>query len=78
MLEQPSLEGPGHLEESKAPDDCDQDSPRSLLKAFLLDQGRKSVQFAHLVFGYLLADIDDSESIQMSQHNNREQWAFFE
>ena len=34
------------------------------------------MQFAHLVFWYLMAGIDDSESIQMTQYNKRELWAF--
>ena len=51
-------------------------SERQLLKDFLLDRSRKSTQFAHLVFWYLMAGIDDSESIQMAQNNKRELWAF--
>ena len=47
-----------------------------MLKNFLLDRSRKSTQFAHLVFWYLMAGIDDSESIQMTQYNKRELWAF--
>ena len=49
---------------------------RRLLKEFILERSAKSTQFAHLVFWYLIAGIDDSESIQMSQHNNKELWAF--
>lgn len=33
------------------------------LKEFLLARANKSIKFAHLVFWYLLAGIDDSESI---------------
>lgn len=36
------------------------------------------MQFAHKVFWYLVAAIDDSESIQMCQHNHREMWVFLE
>ena len=70
-------EGPGITsdEESKSVPTASS-SERQLLKDFLLDRSRKSTQFAHLVFWYLMAGIDDSESIQMSQHNNCELWAF--
>lgn len=33
------------------------------LRQFLLNRSKKSLKFAHLVFWYLLAGIDDSESI---------------
>lgn len=33
------------------------------LKEFLLARANKSIKFAHLIFWYLLAGIDDSESI---------------
>jgi len=53
-------------------------SNRKLLKEFIIDRSRKSIKFAHLVFWYMIAGIDDSESIQMSQHKNKELWAFLE
>jgi ATP-dependent Lon protease len=34
------------------------------------------MKFAHFVFWYLLAGIDDSESIQLNQHNNPDLWCF--
>ena len=36
---------------------------RKLLEEFLMARAVKSVRFAHLIFWYLLAGIDDSESI---------------
>lgn len=36
------------------------------LKEFLLARSKKSIKFAHLVFWYLLAGIDDSESVQLN------------
>ena len=70
--------GPAIVEESKTVtvDASPISTERQLLKDFLLDRSHKSTQFAHLVFWYLLAGIDDSESIQMTQYNKRELWAF--
>lgn len=46
------------------------------LRQFLLNRAKKSLKFAHLVFWYLLAGIDDSESVQLNQHRNPELWTF--
>mmetsp|Transcript_24812 Transcript_24812/g.31009 ORF Transcript_24812/g.31009 Transcript_24812/m.31009 type:complete len:106 (-) Transcript_24812:986-1303(-) len=69
VLEHPNPEGSGTqiIEEIKsAASEPDQSNPRRLLKEFLLERSRKSTQFAHMVFWYGVASIDDSESIQMS------------
>ena len=83
MIDHPMPEGPGTqiVEETKQGIDHkteDPGSPRTLLKEFLLERSNKSTQFAHMVFWYVVASIDDSESIQMSQHNNKEMWSFLE
>lgn len=44
------------------------------LKEWLLQKSRQSLKFAHLMFWCILASMDDSQSIQMSQHKNREVW----
>lgn len=41
----------------------DETTVREQLRQFLLNRAKKSVKFAHLVFWYLLAGIDDSESV---------------
>lgn len=71
MLEAPNPEGPGTpTEETKSSkqtdEEDDEQTTRSLLKEFLLERSHKSNQFAHKVFWYIVAAIDDSESIQMS------------
>ena len=83
LLDPPKPEGPGVIvpatendEESKTTVAEGEIGHRRLLKEFLLDRSRKSTQFAHLVFWNLMAGIDDSESIRMSQNNNQELWAF--
>lgn len=45
-----------------------------LLEDFLLLKAKGSVNFAHLLFWYIIAGIDDSESIQLSQHKHPTVW----
>lgn len=47
-----------------------------MLEKFLLNKAKDSDRFAHLLFWYIIAGIDDSQSIQLSQHKNQETWAF--
>ena len=68
LLESPNPEGPGTVqEETKSSKQSEIENekplPRHLLKEFILERSRKSNQFAHKVFWYLVAAIDDSESI---------------
>ena len=47
-----------------------------MLEQFLMDRAKKSIKFAHLIFWYLIAGLDDNESIQMSQHKYPQTWEF--
>ena len=39
-----------------------------------MNKSRESLRFAHLMFWCILASMDDTQSIQMSQHKNKEVW----
>lgn len=49
---------------------------RKMLEDFLLLKAKSSINFAHLLFWYIIAGLDDSESIQLSQHKNPQVWQF--
>lgn len=40
----------------------------------MLNNATKSIKFAHLVFWYIVAGLDSSESIQLSQHKHPKIW----
>ena len=63
-------------EDLEAANECQDTIHKKQLREFLLDCSVESLRFGHLVFWYLIASIDDSESIQMSQHNKKELWDF--
>ena len=44
------------------------------LKAFLVQKSRESLRFSHLMFWCILSSMDDTQSIQMSQHKNKKVW----
>ena len=56
-------------EESKSSDQIN-----SALKDFLLAKSQTNLRFAHLMFWCILSSMDDTQSIQMSQHKNKETW----
>ncbi len=49
---------------------------QELLERFLLNKAKRSTKFAHLLYWYIIAGMDDSESIQLSQHKNPAVWKF--
>jgi hypothetical protein len=44
------------------------------LKQFLLKKAKESLRFAHMMFWCILSSMDDTQSIQMSQHKKKELW----
>lgn len=46
-----------------------------MLEKFVLNKASKSMKFAHLMFWYIVAGLDDNDSIQLSQHKNPKIWA---
>ena len=47
-----------------------------MLEKFLLSKAHSSIRFAHLLFWYIIAGLDDSESIQLSQYKRPQVWTF--
>mmetsp|Transcript_8530 Transcript_8530/g.13148 ORF Transcript_8530/g.13148 Transcript_8530/m.13148 type:complete len:117 (+) Transcript_8530:496-846(+) len=50
------------------------DGGNRALKNFLLQKSKESLRFSHLMFWCILASLDDTQSLQLSQHKNKEVW----
>jgi hypothetical protein len=44
------------------------------LKEWLLTKSAQNLQFAHKMFWCILSSMDETQSLQMSQHKNKEIW----
>lgn len=70
---QPKFSSPRQIDSSSTHVENEPDNTNAL-KEWLLQKSRESLKFAHLMFWCILSSLDDAESMQMSQHRNKEVW----
>lgn len=71
-VNQPKPSSPRQIDSSST--NFEEQADSNALKEWLLQKSRESLKFAHLMFWCILSSLDDAQSIQMSQHKNKEVW----